>query len=255
VQGIAITNAGGTAAQGHWEYSLDNGQSWLQLGKPSTSTARLLPADDITRVRFLPAANYSNAPGQLNLSYRAWDQTQGTAGGTFNIVKAGGTTAFSDTVETASQFVAPDNDAPVLNTKPFFALPSIPKEKTNSAGFLIKDLILGNVMDVDEGFLLGAAITYANGMNLGEWQYTTDAGKHWHKLESNGDSSAVPLKADDLTRVRLVPNGTTTGTQYFFFRAWDRTEGSVGTTIDVTNKLGGTHAFSTAVQQAYINVT
>jgi hypothetical protein len=66
-------------------------------------------------VRFVPKKDFN---GQVQLVYHAWDQTQGTAGGTFNIstaAKVGGTTAFSTGVHYSSLRVIARNDAPVIS--------------------------------------------------------------------------------------------------------------------------------------------
>lgn len=113
VKGIAITSVSGTAT-GRWQCSLNDGATWQALGTPTASTARLLPAEGQTRVRYVPYANFA---GQVALQFRAWDQTQGTAGGTFDLSQTasrGGNTAFSTALETATQTVTAVNDGPVL---------------------------------------------------------------------------------------------------------------------------------------------
>jgi hypothetical protein len=120
LKGLAITSASG-ATQGAWQYTLDGGASWLDLGAVGLSAAKLLPAQgNLARVRFVPDANFH---GTMQLGYFAWDQTQGVAGGTFDLSgsgKFGGTTAFSWGYETASLTVNP------VNTPPVLTLPSAP---------------------------------------------------------------------------------------------------------------------------------
>jgi ELWxxDGT repeat protein len=120
LKGLAITSASG-ATQGAWQYTLDGGATWLDLGAVSLSAAKLLPAQgNLSRVRFVPNANYH---GTVQLGYFAWDQTQGVSGGTFDLSgsgKFGGTTAFGWGYETASLTVNP------VNTPPRLTLPSAP---------------------------------------------------------------------------------------------------------------------------------
>lgn len=106
-QGIAVV--GVDATQGIWEYSLDNGAIWQPLGTTSPTAARLLPSTDDARVRFIPNAGFSGTVS--GLSFRAWDQDMGVAGGTADVSQNGGNTAFSAELETASIFVSP---APAL---------------------------------------------------------------------------------------------------------------------------------------------
>ncbi len=77
VEGIAIralTLAGGTL-----EYSLD-GTNWIAVSGVSSTNALLLRATD--QMRFTPS---SANGGQTFISYNAWDQTSGTAGGFANV--------------------------------------------------------------------------------------------------------------------------------------------------------------------------
>jgi arylsulfatase A-like enzyme len=109
-KGIAVT--GVSTSGGKWQFTLNAGASWQDLGAPTDKTARLLPIDATTRVRFLPNLDYN---GQVLLYYRAWDQTQGAAGSTFNVVGSlGGGKAFSTGYIGASQAITPVNDKPVL---------------------------------------------------------------------------------------------------------------------------------------------
>jgi hypothetical protein len=114
VKGLAITSAGG-ASNGVWQYTLDGGASWQALGAVSTSSARLLPAKgNLSRLRFVPNANFH---GTVQLGFFAWDQTQGVAGGTWDVSQAssrGGAKAFSAAMETAGLTVNPVNNAPVI---------------------------------------------------------------------------------------------------------------------------------------------
>jgi hypothetical protein len=102
--GIAVTAA--DVARGSWEYSL-NGTTWLALGIPSNSAARLLPGD--ARVRFVPQANLS---GTATLTFRAWDRSTGVDAGVADTAHWGGTSAFSAATASASVTVVAVNDAP-----------------------------------------------------------------------------------------------------------------------------------------------
>jgi murein DD-endopeptidase MepM/ murein hydrolase activator NlpD len=108
-EGIAVVAA--DTAHGSWEFTTNNGGAWSPLGAVSAGSARLLAADPSTRVRFVPAADFNGAiPAAL--TFRAWDHTSGTNGGTASTSPSGGTTAFSAATETASLAVTPVNDPP-----------------------------------------------------------------------------------------------------------------------------------------------
>jgi hypothetical protein len=107
--GIAVTAVNNTS--GTWQYSLNGGGGWSSFGAPTDAAARLLAADAMTRVRFVPSANFSGAVA--GLTFRAWDRATGTAGSTANTTTNGGNTAYSVATATSSIAVTAVNDAPV----------------------------------------------------------------------------------------------------------------------------------------------
>ncbi|HEY5930349.1 MAG TPA: DUF4347 domain-containing protein, partial [Burkholderiales bacterium] len=80
-QGIAVIAVDNT--NGTWQYSTNSGGSWNNFGAVSATSGRLLAADGNTFVRFVPAANFNGAVNN-GLTFRAWDQSSGTAGATAN---------------------------------------------------------------------------------------------------------------------------------------------------------------------------
>ena len=97
LEGIAVTSANNS--NGSWEYTIDGGTNWLAFGSPSATNARLLKADGLTKVRFVPNAGYEGTP---NITFRAWDQVIGIAGGTTDVSVNGGVTPFSLVLGTAA---------------------------------------------------------------------------------------------------------------------------------------------------------
>ncbi len=106
LRGLAVVGATGTSSQGTWQYSLDGGATWTDLGAVSGTSALLLR--DTDRIRFVPKPGFL---GKATLTYRAWDQTTGTAGTKKSIATTGGSSAFSTATQTATLLV---NTAPVL---------------------------------------------------------------------------------------------------------------------------------------------
>jgi hypothetical protein len=86
LSGIAVTAVDNT--NGDWQYSIDAGGSWNNLGSPSDTSARLLRSTDF--VRFVPNADF-NGTVNNGLTFRAWDQTSGTPGGTANTLSTAST--------------------------------------------------------------------------------------------------------------------------------------------------------------------
>jgi hypothetical protein len=110
--GIAVTAADATS--GTWRYSVDGGATWLALGSPAAGTARLLAADAGTRLHYQPNAD-THGTLAAAITFRAWDRTTGSNGGTADTTTNGGATAFSTGTDTASLVVTAVNDAPTAS--------------------------------------------------------------------------------------------------------------------------------------------
>jgi hypothetical protein len=245
VQGIAIT--GLASGNGTWQYSTNGGSTWTAVGAVNNTSALLLRSSDL--VRFVP--NAQNATSG-SLTYRAWDQSSGVAGGTADTSSNGGTTAFSAAVDTASITVTAVNDAPVLSGANNLA--TINEDPAVNNGTLVSALIAGQVSDVDAGAVSGIAVTAVDNTN-GTWQYSTNAGGTWNAFGTPTAGSAQLLAADANTYVRFVPNANWNGTVAagITFRAWDQSTGTAGSTADTTSN-GGATAFSAASASADIIV-
>src|SRR6185503_4967897 len=155
-------------------------------GSVSSTNARLLASNTQTRVRLVPAANF-NGTIATAITFRAWDQTTGTNGGTADPSTNGGTTAYSTATETASITVTPVNDAPVLDNSGNMSLTAIAEDDTVNAGTLVTDIIASaggdRITDVDAGAVEGIAVTAADTAN-GSWQFSTNNGTSWTALGS-----------------------------------------------------------------------
>ena len=180
-----------------------------------------------------------------SLTYRAWDQTSGSAGTKVNTSSNGGTTAFSTAVDTASITVSAINDAPVL-TPVGPVLSGITEDQTSNAGQTVASIVGASISDVDSGAVEGIAVTALTSGN-GTWQYSTNGGSSWTAVGAVSNTSALLLRASDY--VRFVPNAQNATSGSLTYRAWDQTSGSAGTKVN-TSSNGGTTAFSTAVDTA-----
>jgi len=120
-RGIAVTSADNTF--GRWQYAIDAYDSnpfWINFGTTTAGAARLLEVSSTTRIRFVPNANFnSTIPGSLvQFTFKAWDLTQGTIGGTLDMTTGGAASAsYSTASATGTISVTAINDAPV-NTIP-----------------------------------------------------------------------------------------------------------------------------------------
>ncbi len=105
VTGIAVTDT--DTSHGAWWYSTDGGVNWTAMGSVSATNALLLKADAGTRLYLqLPNSTYTGTIASA-ITFRAWDQTSGTAGSKASTASNGGTTAFSAATDTASISITP----------------------------------------------------------------------------------------------------------------------------------------------------
>jgi hypothetical protein len=245
-KGIAIFSTPGD--NGLWRFTINGGSTWTYFDA-SRSNALLLPANgNLSRVRFVPDGDFN---GNVQLGYYAWDQTQGTSGGIFNIAtndKLGGTTAFSTNSRVSTLTVIPVNDAPRW---PFDNLSKPPAltvqtEDDRLAYGTTIAFLTTNAVDVDAGAKKGIAIFSAPTVN-GVWQFTINGGTTWTNLPATSRSNAQLLPANgNLSRIRFVPKKDFNGTVQLGYSAWDQTQGTSGGIFDIStaNKLGGVTAFS-----------
>jgi hypothetical protein len=251
LQGLALTAV--DASNGTWEYSLNGGEAWSDVGVLSTENALLLSNDAMTRIRFVPNAEYN---GEIDLSFQAWDRTDGTEGNKVSLSAAGGTSAFSLVTHTAPLTITPVNDAPTLTGGDDLALTAIIEDAPSIDGDLITTLVDGFIGDIDAGALKGIAITAADVTN-GSWQYYDADISNWSPIASFAspipDGEAFLVKSDATTKIRFVPSGNYNGDAFLTFHAWDQSSGEAGTSISIS-ETGDTTPFSTASRRMAVNV-
>ncbi len=142
VEGIAFTGISGSG--GTISYSINGGSTWLTT-TVSESSALLLRATDL--VRFTPSGDNG---GQMLLSYRAWDQSTGTAGTLVDVTINGGTTSYSSASDTVTVNVTSVNDAPIAIADAVTAVEA-GGSNNSSAGTSPTGNVLTNDTDVDTG--------------------------------------------------------------------------------------------------------
>jgi hypothetical protein len=245
VRGIAI---GGTSeTDGTWQFSL-NGTTWTDIGAIPNGSFFLLRSTDF--VRFLP--NVTTFIGEASLTYRAWDQTGGTAGlqGTFvSATLTGDFTPYSSEIQTAK---VRSNQAPVLAA----GTPTLTAVTTlTPAGQTVASFIGSLITDSDAGAVEGIAITGLTTAG-GTWQFSLNGGSTWTAVGTVSGDTALLLRSTDM--IRFVPTAAGfTGQASITYRAWDQTgttAGQQGTKVS-TDIFGGFTAFSNALQTATVNIT
>ncbi len=110
VLGIAVTGA-----SAGFQYSEDNGSSWITPTGISPTNALLVPVNLFNRARFNPAPNFNGTESAV-FTFRAWDRTAG--GDFYNADIATLGTAVSTLDDTVSIQVTPVNDPPFIAVIP-----------------------------------------------------------------------------------------------------------------------------------------
>jgi hypothetical protein len=239
--GIAIA---GFTGLGNWQWL--NGKTWT--GFPSVSSSSALLLTSTADVRFVPVNNLpNNTNGTASLTYRAWDQTQGSAGTTYTISNVEGTTAFSANTSTATMNVSFVKRAPVWVTGAGVTLPPVlgyspSNPNPDPAGNTVAGLF-GSASSDAPGISVGIAIAAMTG-TAGTWQYSTNGGTNWVNFPTLSTKVALLLSAN--AWIRFVPNGAFSGAATLTAYAWDGSTGSEGGTanLSVKSATGGTTAFS-----------
>ncbi|HKL22438.1 MAG TPA: DUF4347 domain-containing protein, partial [Tichowtungia sp.] len=207
--GIAIVADASNSAQGTWQYSVDSGSTWTDIGSVSSSSALLL--DTSTLLRFNPAEDYHGDPGSLTV--RAVDSSGTrtfTSNETAQHINAGsGDTDLSTNTATLSTSVTAVNDAPTTES---FTLT------------VTKNVTLTNIN----------LTTHADDVDGGT-DNTTDASISSYKITAIPDAEAGVLQKADGTSLsvddtltpteaaalKFVPVTNYTGDATFSFQAVD----------------------------------
>ena len=240
--GIAVT--GWDNSNGVWQYSTNGGSLWTNF---SGTGATLL--DAAARVRFQGNANYAGGSG--NLTFSAWDQTDGYLSGTSGVTPGGN--AYSAGSATTSLTVTALNESPVLSKQGSVSLTGISEDPQVNPGDLVSALLAnGRFSDVD-GATPGVAIIQADNTN-GDWQFSTDSGLNWQNITATSDRSATVLDVSALLRFR--PDANYNGSAVLNYRAWDQSDGLVSGAqgVDTTVNRGTGGAYSTYAETASIAI-
>ncbi len=202
VNGIALVASNET--NGTWYYSTNGGTNWTTVGTVNAGSSLLLANNASTRLYFSPAANY-NGSSSSALTFRAWDQTSGTAGTKVDTSTNGGTSAFSSTTDVIDVSVTPVNDAPVLTSNGGGATASVSAAENQTAVTTV------TATDPD----VGAVLTYsiAGGSDAGRFSIDANAGVLVFNFSPNFEST-VDANADGVYEVIVaVADGSLSDTQ------------------------------------------
>ncbi len=149
IMGIAVT---GTTGNGTWQYYIDGGTwtPWTDVGTVSESSALLLSGS--SQFRYVPDGQNGET---ATVTFRAWDQTTGTASSNANTLSNGGTTSFSSNTATAVMGITSVNDVPAD-----IALSATSVAENKAIGTVVGTL---NTTDVDTGDTFSYELTAGAG--------------------------------------------------------------------------------------------
>lgn len=176
--------------------------------------------------------------------------------------------------DTRTVAVTPVNDAPVLDTLQSPALTAIDENagdddgsgadgdddatnNANNAGDTVAAIVVdGSITDADGSAVEAIAVISVDDTN-GKWQYSTDSGSSWNNFSASSggvnDISANARLLDTTNRIRFVPGLNYNGSATFTFRAWDKSSGSVGNTLNATSN-GGSTSLSSSTDVATLTI-
>jgi hypothetical protein len=240
-QGVAVVGIA-TSSVGTWQFMLSGGIWQAVPTTVSLTSALLLPST--AALRFVS----TNQMGSATLTYLGWDQTQGTAGKTFDIATQGGASAFSTTSATASITV---RQSPSWSATSGATFSSILPGTSSPAGNTVASVFGGFFQDANPSTPVGIAVVGLTGTASGVWQYSTTNGTSWTNISATlSTKTALLLSSNDL--LRFVPKSGFAGVVKLTALAWDGSSGSDGHPVNLsgTGSIGGTTAFSAATLSA-----
>ncbi|WP_414753198.1 putative Ig domain-containing protein [Anabaena sp. CCY 9910] len=195
-----------------------------------------------TRVRFVPNADYN---GQANLTFRAWDGSNGVASGTTGVNASvnGNATAFSSNTQTVGITINSVNDAPIVAN-------SI-SNQTAITGTAFNFQIAPNTFaDADSGDTLTYSATRSDGSPLPSWlSFDADMRRFTGTPTTNNlGSLSLRVTATDTTNLSVntifnleirrpdnIINGTANNNTIIATSAKDIFDGGDGGDIFITN--------------------
>ena len=255
--GIAITGNSATAAQGTYQYSTDDGATWVSIPTSGLGDTNAIVLPNSAELRFVPVANYNGVVGSLT-AHVSDGTNLPTAGAQDISAVEGGTGGFSAGTITIGTSVTAVNDAPIATGSATLA--GVSQDAHNIPGDTVSHLFSGNFSDTADqqqtatnptgsvaNTLAGIVITGNAAAGQGTYEYSTD-GVNWVAVPTNvSDSNAIIVPVTG--SIRFVPNDTFHGTPGgLTVHLIDSSSGAltqISTGVDATN-VGGTTAISLA---------
>ena len=152
LRGFAVIGA--ENEDGAWQFSTNDGTTWINIGEVSDTSAVLL--NEQAKIRFLPDPNFSGETRSITV--RAWDQSEGANGlSGVDASNNGGITPFSVSSSSISIEIKPINDPPVLT----ITENTIAQYIEGNGSIVIAGPAI-QIIDVDSDVLQSATVTISN---------------------------------------------------------------------------------------------
>ncbi|MBV5304259.1 MAG: tandem-95 repeat protein, partial [Chlorobium sp.] len=229
--GIAISANTADAAHGVWQYSLNNGATWNDVGTVDSATALLLSAS--TLLRFAPAANYYGTDG---LTIHAIDSSTSR-----NFTTDQNSRRTADVAAEATDLDGTGNTltTSVTSVNDVFTVvsPSTAKLLVNEGNAVggSSALLTSQILQITDVEADATHIVYtlqASGTVLGDGVFQKNTGTNeiqtWVNLAADGTFTQADI---DASHVRYVHSGAEPlGTEVLSYSVTDSVEGGGGTT-------------------------
>ena len=214
---VIVGNSANASTEGSWQYSIDDGGTWHDVGSVSTSSGLALSAG--SKLHFVPVGNYSGTPGSLTVhgtdNSFIGSYTSGVSRVTFDTTTDAATSGVSDAARTLGTSVTAVNDAPVFTSIPGAATltetDAADASVTTASGSLSGTLTASDVDDVSG---LSFSIRGGSGTDT-----VTKAG-FYGNLTLNASSGAWTFVPTNFTAINALAQGASV-TETFEFKAID----------------------------------
>lgn len=222
--GVAISaNTADAATEGRWQYSVNNGVSWSNVGAVSTASALLV--NSAAKLRFLPVLHYYGTPGGLRL--HAVDSSGSRAfTSNPNVRQALNVSVVGDdydatgallgtTVTSVNDLFTIVNDFPLLVDEGGTAV-------LNSSRLSITDV------EADASQIVYTVLAAGTNLDEGSFQLDTTGSGTWTPLAADATFTQAQINAG---RLRYVHNGNEpTAAQTLAYSVTDQVAGAGGST-------------------------
>ena len=240
VSGLAIT---GKTGNGAWQYSTD-GTTWNTFGAVTSTNALLITST--TQVRYIPDSGNGET---ATFTYKAWDQTSGTAStnATANYAttaSSGGTTAFSTNTDTAQIVVTSVNDAPTVVADTATAIEA-GGTSNGTAGTNPTGNVLTNDTDIDAGDILTVTGVAAGTVGSASGNVGSSVAGSYGTITIGSDGSYTYTVDNSNVTVQSLRTSGTTITDTFTYTVQD--SGGATSTTQVVLTIQGQNDAPVAV--------